>query len=192
MTRFRSPTARWCVSASLHRLTAVDSRPYLLDNRSADTRHGEALAYLMADVDVRHGFSVATGYVNLAGLHHLATLADGRPTRLLLGAAPNPGLGAQLPPIDRFTLQLERLRDERDFSRFPPSRAARQLAAVEAWLGRPEVEVRRFVREFLHGKAYLFGDRHRRPRGAGHIREPHRRRAWSATWSLVSRTTTCR
>ena len=136
----------------------MDSRPYLLDNRSDDTRHGEALAYLMGDVDVRHGLSIATGYVNLAGLHRLATLADGRPTRLLLGAAPDPGLGAQLPAIDRFTLQLERLRDERDFSRFPPSRAARQLAAVETWLGRPEVEVRRYVREFLHGKAYLFGD----------------------------------
>jgi superfamily II DNA or RNA helicase len=136
----------------------VDSRPYLLDNRGADTRHGEALAYLMADVDDRHALSIATGYVNLAGLHHLATLADGRPTRLLLGAAPDPGLGAQLPPMDRFKLQLESLRDERDFSRFPPSRAARQLAAVEAWLDRPEVEVHRFVSEFLHGKAYLFGD----------------------------------
>jgi superfamily II DNA or RNA helicase len=136
----------------------MDSRPYLLDNRSEDTRHGEALAYLMADVDAKHGLSIATGYVNLAGLHHLATLADGRPTRLLLGAAPDPGLGAQLPPMDRFKLQLERLRGERDFSRFPPSRAARQLRVVEAWLSRPEIKVRRYVREFLHGKAYLFGD----------------------------------
>lgn len=136
----------------------MQSRPYLLDNCSPDTGHGDALAYLMADVDARHGLSVATGYVNLAGLHRLATLADGRPMRLLLGAAPDPGLGAQLPALDRFRLQLERLRDERDLSRFPPSRAARQLGAVEAWLDRPEVEVRRFVREFLHGKAYLFGD----------------------------------
>lgn len=136
----------------------MDSRPYLLDNRSDETRHGEALAYLMVDVDQRHGLSVATGYVNLAGLHHLARLADGRATRLLLGAAPDPGLGAELPAIDRFTLQLQRLRTERDFSRFPPSRAARQLAAVKAWLEREEIEVRRYVREFLHGKAYLFGD----------------------------------
>jgi superfamily II DNA or RNA helicase len=136
----------------------VDLRPYLLDNRSHDTRHGEALAYLMADVDARHGLSIATGYVNLAGLHRLAALADGRPTRLLLGAVPDPGLGAHLPPIDRFTLQLERLRAERDFSRFPPSRAARQLAAVEVWLERPEIEVRRYIQRFLHGKAYLFGD----------------------------------
>jgi superfamily II DNA or RNA helicase len=136
----------------------VDSRPYLLDNRSAETRHSEALAYLVSDFDVRHGLSVATGYVNLDGLHHLAALADDRATRLLLGAAPDPGLGAELPAMDRFTLQLERLRSERDFSRFPPSRAARQLAAIEQWLERPEVEVRRYTRGFLHGKAYLFGD----------------------------------
>jgi superfamily II DNA or RNA helicase len=136
----------------------VNSRPYLLDNRTDDTRHGDALSYLIGDVDRRHGLSIATGYVNLAGLHRLATLADGRPIRLLLGAAPDPGLGAQLPPVDRFKLQLERLRDERDFSRFPPSRAARQLAAVEQWLERQEVQVRRYMHEFLHGKAYLFGD----------------------------------
>jgi len=135
----------------------VSSRPYLLDNLSDETRHGAALAYLIGDVDARHPLAVATGYVNLAGLHHLATIADGRPIRLLLGAAPDPGLGAQLPPIDRFRLQLDALRGERDFSRFPPSRAARQLIAVEEWINRPEVEVRRYVREFLHGKAYLFG-----------------------------------
>ena len=137
----------------------MESRPYLLDNQSADTRHGEALAYLMVDVAGRHPLSVATGYVNLDGLHTLARLTDGRPTRLLIGAAPDPGLGAQLPPLDRFQLQLDRLRGERDFSRFPPSRAARRLIAVDAWLARPEVEVRRYLREFLHGKAYLFGDR---------------------------------
>jgi superfamily II DNA or RNA helicase len=136
----------------------VQKRPYLLDNRTTDTRHDEALAYLIEDVSPKYGLSIATGYVNLAGLQLLAEIADGRPTRVLLGAAPEPGLGAQLPAIDRFRLQLERLRDERDFSRFPPSRAARRLAAVEAWIDRDEVEIRRYVREFLHGKAYLFGD----------------------------------
>src|SRR4051794_21007013 len=78
----------------------VKSRPYLLDNLEDDSRHGAALAYLMADVDGRHALSVATGYVDLGGLHHLAEIADGRATRLLIGAAPDPGLGAQLPPID--------------------------------------------------------------------------------------------
>jgi superfamily II DNA or RNA helicase len=133
-------------------------RPELLDNRTDDTFHAAALAYLVADVDGRHPLSIATGYVNLAGLHELARILDGRPVRLMLGAAPDPGLGSPPPPIDGFRLQLEALRGERDFSRFPPSRAAERLAAVESWLGRPEVEVRRFARQFLHGKAYLFGD----------------------------------
>ncbi|MEX2193909.1 MAG: helicase-related protein [Thermoleophilaceae bacterium] len=136
----------------------MNSRPYLLDNLGDHSRHGAALAYLIEDVDGRHPLSVATGYVDLGGLHHLAEIADGRPTRLLIGAAPDPGLGAQLPPMDRFRLQLERLRGERDFSRFPPSRAARRLQAVERWIARPEIEVRRYVSQFLHGKAYLFGD----------------------------------
>lgn len=136
----------------------MNSRPYLLDNLGDDSRHGAALAYLIEDVDGRHPLSIATGYVDLGGLHHLAEIADGRPTRLLIGAAPDPGLGAQLPPMDRFQLQLERLRGERDFSRFPPSRAARRLQAVESWIDREEIEVRRYVSQFLHGKAYLFGD----------------------------------
>ncbi len=134
------------------------SRPELLDNRTDETRHSAALAYLVSDLDEKHALSVATGYVNLAGLHHLAEILDGRPVRVLLGAAPEPGLGADPPPIDRFRLQLEALRDERDFSRFPPSRAAERLKRVGEWLSRPEVDVRRFTSRFLHGKAYLFGD----------------------------------
>src|SRR5215207_2378773 len=39
----------------------------------------------------------------------------------------------------------------------PPSRAAERLQAIEAWLARPDVEVRRYLERFLHGKAYLFG-----------------------------------
>lgn len=134
------------------------ARPELLDNREEDRRHAAALAYLIGDVDGSHPLAVATGYVNLGGLHHLAEILDGRPVRLLLGATPEPGLGAEPPPIDRFRLQLAALRGERDFSRFPPSRAAKRLAVVQEWLQRPEVEVRRFTSRFLHGKAYLFGD----------------------------------
>lgn len=133
-------------------------RPELLDNLAEETRHGAALAYLIGDVDAKHPLAVATGYVNLEGLHRLAEILDGRPVRLMIGAAPEPGLGAPPPPIDRFQLQLRALRDERDFSRFPPSRAAKRLAAVEKWLQGPEIEVRRYTRQFLHGKAYLLGD----------------------------------
>ena len=69
---------------------------------------------------------------------------------------PAPGLGAA-PALPHFERALEGLRKDRDLARFPPSRAT-QLTNLDAWLGRPEVQVRRFVERFLHGKAYLFGD----------------------------------
>src|SRR5205085_1297174 len=81
---------------------------------------------------------------------------EGRSTRVLLGALPEQGLGEK-PPLLSFEQRLQVLAGERDLARFPPSRAARRLQAVEAWLARPEVEVRRYVEQFLHGKAYLFG-----------------------------------
>jgi len=133
------------------------ARPDLLDNLAAETTHRAALAYLVGDVGPEHPLAVATGYVNLGGLDHLAQVcADGRGVRLLLGALPEPGLGAQL-PVQSFEHQMAILQGERDFSRFPPSRAAERLIAVERWLLSGQVEVRRYVTRFLHGKAYLFG-----------------------------------
>lgn len=129
--------------------------PHFLDNRSDETRHSAGLAALVDEYDRAHGMSVATGYVDLRGLDALSRLSEGRHVRLMIGAAPDPGLGAQVPAIDRFRLQLEALRDERDFSRFPPSRAAERLAAAEEWLDRGDIEVRRYTRRFLHGKVYL-------------------------------------
>jgi superfamily II DNA or RNA helicase len=131
-------------------------RPDLLENLSDATTHAAALEYLVTDESGRP-LSVATGYVNLAGLHHLAvTVTDGRRTRLLLGAAPEPGLDSAL-PLQRFEVALHTLARDRDLARFPPSRSAERLQAVDAWLAEPTVEVRRYLTRFLHGKAYLFG-----------------------------------
>lgn len=135
----------------------MTGRPYLLDNLTEDTTHGAALSFLVSDLPTQHALAIATGYVNLAGLHHLAGMvSDERRTRLLLGAAPDPALGAQF-PVQRFELALAGLAQDRDLSRFPPSRAATLLAKVDEWLQNPNVEVRRFLTTFLHGKAYLFG-----------------------------------
>ncbi|MBA2346926.1 MAG: hypothetical protein H0V81_01400 [Solirubrobacterales bacterium] len=134
----------------------MDARPYILDNRSLDGVHADGLTYLIGDIGPQHPLAIATGYVNLDGLHHLARLADGRPIRLLIGAEPDPGLGAAS-PLGLFDAHRERRRQERDLSRFPPSRAAERLQEVDEWLARPEVQVRRYVEQFLHGKAYLFG-----------------------------------
>lgn len=131
------------------------TRPDVLDN--IERSHADGLAYLVGDFPQHHALSVATGYVNVGGLHHLAAVIDeGRSTRLLLGALPEQGLGEK-PPLLSFDQRLHVLAGERDLSRFPPSRAAERLQAIEAWLSRPEVEVKRFVEQFLHGKAYLFG-----------------------------------
>jgi superfamily II DNA or RNA helicase len=133
----------------------VPERPDVLDNFRRS--HSEGLAYLVGDQPGRL-LSVATGYINLGGLDQLARVldSDDRPVRLLLGAMPEPGLGADLPAI-AFAAQLRVLQGERDFSRFPPSRAAERLQYVEAWLSSGHVEVKRYVQRFLHGKAYLFG-----------------------------------
>ena len=134
----------------------LTSRPDLVENQAVS--HAEALRYVLSDTPPQHSLSVATGYLNIGGLQLLASTAQaGRSTRLVLGAAPRPGLDAALPVL-RFAEQLEMLRGERDFARFPPSRAAAVLQAVDAFLNRPDVEVRRYATQFLHGKAYLLGD----------------------------------
>ncbi len=141
------------------------ARPELLDNRSEAATHAAALAALAADLSAEHRLSVATGYLNLAGLHCLASVSSGgRAVRLLLGAAPPPTAAGSLDSgsfdpagNDAFEAMLAGLSGDRNFAAFPPSRAARELEAVERWLARPEVEVRRYRERFLHGKAYLFG-----------------------------------
>lgn len=133
------------------------ARPHILDNLTAATRHAAGLTALVADLGPQHPIAIATGFVNLRGLALLAqTITDGRPVRLLLGAVPEPGLGAEL-VRNRFELALALLTKERDLARFPPSRSAALLSAVDTWLAGSAVEARRYLTQFLHGKAYLFG-----------------------------------
>src|SRR5689334_12123203 len=136
----------------------MPDRPELIDNLTQSSSHAEALRFLIKDFPATHELSIASGYVNLGGLRELSATVTDRGARLLLGAAPDPGLDADL-PLSRFEIALLNLRKDRDLARFPPSRAAAALASVQAWLSRPDVAVRRYVTEFLHGKAYLFGDK---------------------------------
>src|SRR5437763_269154 len=53
---------------------AVPGRPYLLENLAGETTHAAALSYLVDDLASTHPLAIATGYVNLGGLHHLATV----------------------------------------------------------------------------------------------------------------------
>lgn len=137
--------------------------PYeLVDNNNYGT-HREALQWLGATY--QGPLSVATGFVGLGGLDTMARLVEEqpRPVRLLLGAAPPPGLLAgereleTEPQVrDQFEESLRALRGERDFQSFPPLRRA-MLERVAAFLEKEGVQVRRYTRRFLHGKAYLLG-----------------------------------
>src|SRR5262249_11220648 len=102
-------------------------RPDLLENLTDETTHAAALEYLVGDEGPDRPLSIATGYVNLSGLHQLAvSVPDKRDARLLLGAAPDPGLGAAL-PLHRFEIAMQTLARDRDLARFPPSRMAARL-----------------------------------------------------------------
>ena len=141
----------------------MSGQPELLDNQRVV--HDEALRWL-AEHYLRP-LHVATGYVRLGGLHALAILPpedDDRPIRLLLGAMPEPGLGEDALDAEAreagilFDRTLEKLRAERDFDAFPPSRRIERLLAVDEFLREDRVQVRRYTQRFLHGKAYLFAD----------------------------------
>ncbi len=140
-------------------------QPEIIDN-GRRYGHAEALRWLAAEFD--QPLRAATGYVNLGGLGELAALegfGERRPLWLLLGAAPAPGLGEAALEDERgdagraFDAALRRLRDERDFDAFPPSRRLDTLRAVDAFLAREGVEARRYTGRFLHGKAYVFAPR---------------------------------
>lgn len=139
--------------------------PELVDNK---TRYGHADALRWLGEHREVAVSVATGYVRLGGLVALAQLPgpEDRPIRLLLGALPEPGLGAF--PVgprearlagDLFRETLDRLREERDFDAFPESRRTASLDLVERFIAPDRVQVRRYTTRFLHGKTYLFADR---------------------------------
>lgn len=138
-------------------------QPELVDNALRYV-HGDALQWLEGHYD--RPLSVATGYVRIAGIQALAKL-DGnpqRPTRMLIGAVPEPGMGEDaafeeaLQASRLFDQALRRLKEERNFDAFPPSRRLEALQAVDEFLAEDRVQVRHFTERFLHGKAYIFAD----------------------------------
>ena len=120
--------------------------------------HQQALIWLAEHYPGR--LNVATGFIGLEGLDELAKIAAEReqPTRLLIGAAPEALAG---PPgetvADRFQQSVSTLRRQRDFSAFPAARRA-VLERATRFFESNSVEVRRYIRRFLHGKAYVIGE----------------------------------
>ena len=118
--------------------------------------------------------NVATGYVGLEGLDcrpALARIAAYReqPTRLLIGAVPEALAGPAGETVaDRFEQSVSALRRERDFSAFPVARRAVLERITRFFESDGVLAVRRYIRRFLHGKAYVIGELS----GAGSPEEP--------------------
>ncbi len=114
--------------------------------------------------------AIATAYINPAGFNLLADELEKAPRiRLLLGAEPDQQLiqakvqaekGVEKRLADATLSHEEWLRRERDLTGFTLESLA-DAERMVAWLrevdpeGKAKVEVRRFTKGFLHGKAYI-------------------------------------
>ena len=138
----------------------MQNRAYELVDNNLFGRHGDALNALATQHDLP--VSIATGFINLDGLNSLALTAQSidAPIRLMIGATPQPGeLPGQpdAPVIDHFTASVKNLRGERDFEAFPKERREK-LDRVTHFIQSNQIDVRRYVSRFLHGKAYIFSE----------------------------------
>jgi hypothetical protein len=139
------------------------TRPEFIDNQGERTL-ANALHELAEDPGCKEQpLDIASGYFNVAGFLQIADVIESRPAfRLLLGAEPEGPLEAQ---PDGRPLGLEARRGLEDLEKqlanernaLPFSRdSAEEVIRLARLLRRDQVEVRRYLRRFLHGKAYLF------------------------------------
>ena len=130
----------------------------LVDNADYG-KHGEALKWMAQNYS--GPLNVATGYVGLEGLDALVKMSAerGENGRLLIGAEPSSeGLTGPTETVsNRLGKSVAALRRERDLSAFPAARRA-VLERVSNFIQSDKVEVRRYARQFLHGKAYIIGE----------------------------------
>jgi hypothetical protein len=139
------------------------TKPEFIDNQGERTL-ANALRDLAEDPGTKgQPLDIASGYFNVAGFLQAADVIESRPAfRLLLGAEPESPLQAKADgrplgvEVRRGLEDLEsQLADERNalpFSR----QAADDVLRLARLLRRESVEVRRYLKRFLHGKAYLF------------------------------------
>lgn len=147
---------------------STSERVQFVDNRRGNTV-AAAIRAFSAYQRHRGGvepLAIASGYFDLGGFEAIEeTLAAAPGVRILLGAEPRVPAphrlrlpGEPLPgPADVLAEGEEALRTDRDLLAFS-AETERLLRRFLAFLARPQVEVRRYTREFLHGKAFVFGD----------------------------------
>ena len=132
--------------------------PYELVDNVDYGSHEQALSWLAEHYT--GPLHMATGYVSLDGLDSLAKLGLDRehPSRLLIGVSPEAALvsSPRETAANRFQHSVLALRRERDFSAFPAARRA-VLERLTQYFESDRVEVKRYTKRFLHGKAYAIG-----------------------------------
>jgi superfamily II DNA or RNA helicase len=149
-------------------------RPEFVDNRAGNTLESalvgllcELKSTLRDPVDL----AVATGYFNPEGFGRIAEALEGAgQVRLLLGAEPVPPPARPVrhlsdPRGERFEHAIaeralkaheQGLLRDRDLLSFAPA-TDRALRSLLAFLESGRIEVRRYEKRFLHGKAFVFG-----------------------------------
>ncbi len=147
-------------------------KPEFVDNQEITMAEAlrSHLDWLQANYKNPVELSVATGYFNPEGFFLVADrLEQLNHVRLLLGAEPIPPAAKPLrmpgdPPPERFETKLvaealqrhsKGLERDRNLLEFDPEtdRAVRHLLS---FLASGKIEVRRYEKAFLHGKAYIF------------------------------------
>lgn len=148
-------------------------RPIFIDNRDGNTLDRSIARHLQAlrsESALPWGLDIATAFFNVGGFNLVADdLAGLAKVRLLLGAEPRPEAERRHrepsdPPDPHFTRlevesaleKLERgLARERDLLPFDEESDAAVRRLLEI-LASGTIEVRRYERQFLHAKAYIF------------------------------------
>ncbi|MBI1798558.1 MAG: DEAD/DEAH box helicase family protein [Candidatus Eisenbacteria bacterium] len=152
-------------------------RPEFVDNRAGNTLE-TALIGLLDDLKATLrdpvGLAIATGYFNPEGFGRIAHKLEGAgKVRLLLGAEPVPPPARPVRHLDeprgeRFEQQITDralrdheagLRRDRDLLAFVPA-TDRALRKLLEFLASGQIEVRRYEKRFLHGKAFIFSRGH--------------------------------
>ncbi len=142
-------------------------RRSFVDNQDGNTV-AEALKACASYYSDAQELSIATGYFNLGGFACIEPMLQAAPkVRLLLGTEPLPARRARVPlpgeetippsPAELSEQTEASIRIDRDLLGFDPE-THNTLRRLASFLQRPEVEVKIYREEFLHGKAFVFGE----------------------------------
>lgn len=142
-------------------------RREFVDNRDGNTV-ADAINQAAAYYDGTREIAIASGYFNLGGFIAIANALEAAPrARILLGSEPEAprqrrvALPGSMPPVPALPDKLSELEaalaSDRDLLPFAAGTAA-DVARLLRFLRRNSTEVRIYRREFLHGKAFIFGD----------------------------------